>query len=225
MKLHACASLILTAAFLLCACSQTSTEQTQTAEEAQQQPAAGAPEAVGDPTPGQIVAGGTFMGRSGKPMAGARLVLGTVSGDEMFPHSNITLAAAALTAVADEQGRFQFTDFTPGPYTIVYQLKGDSDLIIASLNIKTLSATDKSIAPLLKNFELGKDEPYEPRAWGKQFTLMDGHTLFSHGNTMRIWNATARDGKQGPYVEIRRNKLWLEELDDNSEINLEAWSF
>ena len=41
---------------------------------------------------------------------------------------------------------------------------------------------------------------------------------------MKIWNATARLGSQGPYIEIRRGVIWQEQLKDKSQIKLVAWS-
>jgi len=42
---------------------------------------------------------------------------------------------------------------------------------------------------------------------------------------MKIWNATVRRGPQGPHMEIRRGVIWLFRLGDNSQINVEAWSY
>jgi hypothetical protein len=42
---------------------------------------------------------------------------------------------------------------------------------------------------------------------------------------MKLWNATVRRGKQGPFLEVRRAVVWLHELADKSEIKFDAWSF
>jgi hypothetical protein len=76
----------------------------------------------------------------------------------------------------------------------------------------------------LRNYELGKSTPYAERPWG-QFALLKGHTMYSMGDTMKVWNATARRGKQGPFMEVRRNVLVLFDLADKCEIKFDAWSF
>jgi hypothetical protein len=42
---------------------------------------------------------------------------------------------------------------------------------------------------------------------------------------MKIWNATVRRGPQGPFLELRRGRLWLQNFEDKSEIKFDAWSF
>ena len=66
------------------------------------------------------------------------------------------------------------------------------------------------------------------RTWWSQwaqFTLMKGHTLYSIGQQMRLWNATARRGPQGPFFEVRRGLVWMQELADKTEIKFTAWSY
>jgi len=170
-------------------------------------------------------AGGVFIGRSGKPMAGARLFLCSVAEDAEVLHAKVRLLAGVPTATADKDGRFQFTGFSPGTYTIVYLPAGSSVLVPNELSIKSLAAYSKSIAPLLRNTELGTGEPYEPRPWGQLYTLMKGHTFRAEGPSMRIWNATIRRGQAGPYLEMRRGAIWLQRLEDKGEIKFSAWSF
>ena len=176
------------------------------------------------PKPG-AVAGGVFAGRSGKPMAKARLLLGEIQGDQEVTYAKIKLPAAAPTAICDDQGRFQFKGFAPGEYTIVYQPSGAAVVLPLEFDIKPFLAVTRSIAPELRGYELGKNEPYPQRAWGRNFTLLKGHTFYSEGANMKVWNATARRGLQGPYIEIRRSLVWISRLDNNSQINFEAWGY
>jgi hypothetical protein len=74
--------------------------------------------------------------------------------------------------------------------------------------------------------EVGKSfEPLAERAWGQTFSLLKGHTFWSMGANMKIWNATVRWHKQGPYLEMRKGVVWLETIDEKSQIKLEAWSY
>jgi hypothetical protein len=208
------------------ACGHSPTEPSPGAEAIKQEDVAPAKiEAEIDPTPNEVVANGVFAGRSGKPMAKARLVLGKVVSDEDFSFAKVNLVADVSTAVADAEGRFQFKGFAPGTYTIVYQPTGASSVFPVEIPIKTLSATDKSITPLLRRVELGTNEPFSEREWGRRFTLLEGYTLWSEGPTMRIRNATVRHLRTGPYLEMRRSVLWTGQFDDNSEIKFEAWSY
>lgn len=226
MKLCAILSPLLAVVLILGACEQAPPESPPAAEETKQEDVAPA-EAVAeeDPTPGEIVAGGVFVGRSGKPMAKARLVLGELIGDDQVTHAKIKLLDEVSTAVADDEGRFQFKGFTPGTYAILYLPSGAGGMLPVEISIRPFLASTKSITPLLRRVEIGKSRPYAQRKWGRRFTLLKGHTFFSEGETMKIWNATARWGQGGPYVEIRRGLLRTDELDDNSEIKLEAWSY
>lgn len=185
--------------------------------------------AVLPPCSGQQKAGatasGVFLGRSGKPMAKARLILGEVKGDQEVTYARIVLPAQLVTAVTDDKGAFQFKGFTPGEYTIVYQPTGAAGALPASINIKPLLAVTKSIAPLLRGTELGLLEPYPNRVWGSLFTILKGHTFHAEGPYMRIWNATVRRGQDGPYLEMRRGVLWTARIDDKSQVKFSAWSY
>ncbi len=180
------------------------------------------------PTPppkGSATVTGVFMGRSGKPMVKARLFLGELVGDHEVLYARLKLPTTLPSATTDDQGRFQFQGLPPGEYTIVYLPAGAPPVVPAEINIRAFLAVTQSIAPLLRNFELGKSEPYAERPWGREFTLMKGHTFMSEGPTMKIWNATVRRGQTGPYMEIRRGLIWHQKMHDGSQIRFEAWSF
>jgi hypothetical protein len=173
--------------------------------------------------PGTI-ASGVFVGRSGTPMAGARLMLCDVVEDQDSFRGKARLLSNVPIATADKTGRFEFRGFAPGRYTIIYLPAGVEAAVPSTITISPLEAFDKSIAPLLRNFELGTSTAYPPRPWGP-FTLLKGHTLYSTGPQMRVWNATARYGQQGPFLEMRRGVIWLQELADKSEFKFDAWSY
>lgn len=166
-------------------------------------------------------ASGVFLGRSGKPMAGARLILCQAVEDQ----GKIRLLPNVPTAIADKVGRFGFHNFDPGRWTIIYLPAGVDAGIPNEIDIAALEAVDKSLAPLLVKYELGTTQAYEPRRWGPQFTLLKGHTFWSMGAQMKIWNATVRRGQQGPFLELRHGRVWLQDLDDKTEIKFDAWSF
>ncbi|MBM3459304.1 MAG: carboxypeptidase regulatory-like domain-containing protein [Armatimonadetes bacterium] len=171
-------------------------------------------------------ASGVFVGRSGKPMAKVRLALGEVARDDQVLYSKIKLPPAVPIAVTDANGQFQFRDFVPGAYTIVYQLPGATSLLPAEISIRSLAAETRSLVPLLRDMEIGKTgEPYRNRPWGANFILMQGHTFYLlPGASMKPWNATAR-WRQNAHVEIRRGLIWMEKFADKGQIKLEAWSF
>jgi hypothetical protein len=173
------------------------------------------------PTKPATTASGVFLGKSGKPMAGARLTLCEVIEDrgKVKPLPNVS------AATTDKAGQFTLSGFNPGRYTIIYLLAGAAAAIPPEIDLSALEASDKSTMPLMGRVELGTDKPNEPRMWGKQFTLMKGHTFWSTGEYMKIWNATARRGSQGPYLELRRGRVWLQDFADKSQIKLEAWSY
>lgn len=217
--------IVLTAvALMMASCEQPPAEPAPDAEAAQKEEPAAEAKPVVDPTPGEVVATGVFMGRSGKPMKGARLVLGEPIKDDQFDFTRIEFPATVKAAVTDADGKFEFTGFTPGEYTIAYK-PGGGHLFPAEMRIRVLAGTTDSIAPLLVDAELGTNKPFTERKWGQHFTLLEGHTLYSQGAKMKIQNATARMGAQGPFVEIRERRLWTIELEDNSEIKFEAWSY
>ncbi|MCS7316597.1 MAG: hypothetical protein RMI94_00935 [Bryobacterales bacterium] len=51
-------------------------------------------------------------------MARTRLFLGQIVGDHEVVCARVRLPSTLPSALADEQGRFQFTGFPPGEYTI-----------------------------------------------------------------------------------------------------------
>jgi hypothetical protein len=166
-------------------------------------------------------ASGVFVGKSGKPMAGARLVLCEVLEDR----GKIKPVANVPAVTTDKTGQFTIHGFNPGRYTLIYLPAGSNAAIPAEIDTTALEAQDKSTMPLMGRIELGTDKPYPARMWGKQFTLLKGHTFWSTGEYMKIWNATARRGWEGPYLELRRGRVWLQDLADKSQIKLDAWSY
>jgi len=186
------------------------------------------PAKAATPTPpakATAMADGVFLGRSGKPMAGARVFLGEVVGDEEFPYAVIKLPDRLPSAVVDAQGRFQFKNFPPGRYTIVYQPAGAAGILPVQISIRALNYVDRSIAPGLKGIELGKADPFENRPWGKVFTFLKGHTMMTQGPDMKVWNATVRRNPGGPMLEIRRGQLWMQVMEEKTQFKMDAWSF
>ncbi len=174
--------------------------------------------------PGQpqaTTANGVFLGKSGKPMAGARLILCEVLEDQ----GKVRLLSNVPTVTADPQGRFVLRGFQPGRWTMIYLLPGVNSAVPNEIDVSPLEAVDKSILPLMVRVELGTDTPYAARPWTRQFTLLKGHTFWSMGQQMKIWNATVRRGAQGPYLELRRGRLWLENFADKGQLKIDAWSF
>ncbi len=177
------------------------------------------------PKPGtSATATGTFMARSGKPMAGAEIMLAKVAADEEFQHARISLVPD-VRAVTDAQGRFELKGFQPGIYLWVYRPTAAGGVIRADADIRGLSAVTKSVVPLMRGYEIGRDKPLDERVWGKVFTLLKGHTFYSQGEFMRIWNATARRNPNGPYIEIRKGAIWMEKLGEKGQLKLDAWSY
>lgn len=177
------------------------------------------------PPTAATTASGVFLGRSGKPMAKAQLFLGTVAGDEDESQAKVKMLGKSFIAVTDEKGNFQFKGLAPGEYTIVYQPAGESVTPPAEINIKPIATVVKSIAPVLRNVELGKSDAYDKRAWDRELTLMKGHTFWSAGTTMKLWNATVRRNPQGPFLEVRKGRIWMQRLDDKTQIKFDAWSY
>jgi hypothetical protein len=154
-------------------------------------------------------------------MAGARLILCEAFEDQ----GKIRLLANVPPATADSQGRFVFRGFEPGRWTIIYLPPGFNAAIPNQIDYSALEAVEKSTLPLLVRVELGTDRPNEARPWGPQFTLLKGHTFWSMGAQMKIWNATVRRGPQGPFLEFRRGGLWLQNFADQGAIKFDAWTF
>jgi hypothetical protein len=55
--------------------------------------------------------------------------------------------------------------------------------------------------------------------------LLKGHTFFAEGANMKIWNATARWGPQGPFMEVRKGVIVQQQFPDQRPIKLVAWSY
>lgn len=178
------------------------------------QPKAGAP------------ASGVFIGRSGKPMASTRMILAEVVGDQEVIYAKIKLAVNPPIAVTDDKGQFQFTGFTPGMYAVLYSPASASKVLPAEINIKALAAVAKSPFPLLRDTQIGDTGTlYPDRLWGQTFTLLKGHTFFAEGANMKIWNASARWGPQGPFMEVRKGIIVQQQFPDQRPIKLVAWSY
>ncbi len=167
---------------------------------------------------------GVLIGRSGKPLANGRVFLAKILGDEEDEHARVVLRGLPF-APADAQGRFKLTGVAPDKYTIVYYPKAGASVAPAEFSIKSLSAVERSILPLMRNVEIGTSEPLAERTWGPAFTLLKGHTFWGQGSHMRIWNATVRRGTSGPYLEFRKGHLWEVSFTDKADLRFEAWGF
>ena len=169
---------------------------------------------------------GFFVGRSGKPMANTRMILAEVAGDQDVVYAKIKLAVNPPIAVTDDKGQFQFAGLTPGTYAVLYSPSTASKVLPAEINIKALAAVAKSPFPLLRDTQIGDTgTPYPDRLWGRTFTLLKGHTFFAEGANMKIWNATARWGSQGPFMEVRKGVIVQQQFPDQRPIKLVAWSY
>ena len=157
-------------------------------------------------------------------MAGARLLLCDAIIDPARHQGKIAPLKGVPVAIVDNLGRFTFRGFAPGRYTIAYLLPGVDVIVPKEFDISELDSPAKSRTPLLVKVEIGTTTSFEPQLWG-EFTLLKGHTFWSMGPTMKIWNTTARRGQRGPYLEIRRGYLWLDNFTDKSQIKFDAWGF
>jgi len=175
---------------------------------------------------GTPASGGVFVGRSGKPMVNMRLILAEVTGDQELTYAKIKLAASPPTAVTDDKGQFQFTGVAPGMYAVLFAPASASKTLPAEISIKALAAVAQSPMPLLRDVQIGDTGPPNPdRLWGKTFTLLQGHTFYAEGANMKIWNATARWGPKGPYMEMRRGVIFQQQFPNPGPIKLVAWSY
>ena len=185
-----------------------------TGQPAKSQPKSGAP------------ASGVFTGRSGKPMANMRLILAEVTGDQELTYAKIKLPVSPPTAVTDDKGQFQLTGVAPGMYAVLFAPASGSKTLPAEISIKALAAVARSPMPLLRDVQIGDTGPPNPdRLWGKTFTLLKGHTFYLEGANMKIWNATARFGPQGPYMEVRKGVIVQQQFPGQGAIKLVAWSY
>ena len=85
-------------------------------------------------------ASGVFAGRSGKPMAGARLFLCDIHEDQDSFRGKIRLLSNVPAATADKTGRFEFRGFAPGKYTIVYLPAGVNAALPNEITVSPLEA-------------------------------------------------------------------------------------
>jgi len=141
-------------------------------------------------------------------------------------YAKIKLAASPPTAVTDDKGQFQFTGVAPGMYAVLFAPASASKTLPAEISIKALAAVAQSPMPLLRDVQIGDTGPPNPdRLWGKTFTLLQGHTFYAEGANMKIWNATARWGPKGPYMEMRRGVIFQQQFPSPGPIKLVAWSY
>jgi hypothetical protein len=170
---------------------------------------------------------GTLSGRaSKKPLAKASICLARLTQDDEGRDAKLTLTE--FSAATDDQGNFQLKGAPAGTYTLVYR-PAPSALLKAGTNIPVLRLSNaiRSFLPLLRNREVGLTEPFAERPWTPEFTLMKGHTLFCVplGSQMTIWNASVRSRRQGPFLEMRRNRIWRQDFQKDMQLKFEAWSF
>ena len=175
---------------------------------------------IAQPKPA-TTASGVFLGKSGTPMAGARVILCEALEDRGL----IKLLPNVPTATTDAAGRFTLRSFDPGRYTMIYLPAGVNAAIPNEIDLSALEAADKSPLPLMNRVELLADKPNESRPWSRQCTLMPGHSFWAMGQYRKVWNATVRRGPQGPFLELRRGAIWLQNVNDKSEVKLEGWSY
>lgn len=181
---------------------------------------------------GNVTVSGTLTGRATqKPLAKATVTLGRLQQDA--DGRDVDLLLTEFTAVTDDKGYFQIKGVPAGSYTIVYRPAGGAAVKPAvakgggKLSVAKLAAVIRTFMPMMRSKEVGLTSPFENRPWSTEFTLLKGHTLFCDGSGehMRIWNATVRSGRQGPYLEMRRNKIWKQDIQKDTQLKVEAWSF
>ena len=196
-------------------------------------PASEAGEAQPPPTPpepatvGPKTVSGTVKGRSGKALAKAWVCLGELE-RSIVEGKDVKLKLTQLTAVTDDDGRFQIENVPAGTYTLAYRpapatgAKGGVEISVANL-----AAGQRSQMPDLRDREVGTFKPFKQRQWSRQFTLLKGHTLYNTrtGKYWKIWNASVRRGRRGPYLEMRKNEIQRWNFQQDSDITLEAWGF
>src|SRR6267142_1017663 len=145
----------------------------------------------------------------------------------MGPTSLRTITLLATTFVLIGQpANSQTKAGTPGMYAVLYSPASASKVLPAEINIKGLAAVTKSPVPLLRDTQIGDTgTPYPDRPWARTFTLLKGHTFFAEGANMKIWNATARWGPQGPFMEVRKGVIVQQQFPDVRQIKLVAWGY
>ena len=174
---------------------------------------------------------GSISGRVSRgPLPKAWVGLGKLTKDEDGKDDQLLLTE--FSAVADEKGNFQIKGVPAGIYTLVYRpappggksapAKGGG-----KISVIKLSAGIRSFMPMVRNQEVGTRDPFPQRPWSPEFTLMKGHTLFCipMGSLMKIWNASVRSGRQGPYLEMRKSQIWTQNIGKDTQFKIETWSF
>src|SRR5260370_1803674 len=124
---------------------------------------------------GDASASGIGVGRSGKPMANARVFMGKVEDDEDVLQAKLRLGGFPI-AQTDAQGRFKISGFVPGSYTYVYSPAGGPSIVPAEFSIKALQAVTRSIPPPMNGLEIGLTEPHD-QPTSRTFTLLTAHTF------------------------------------------------
>ncbi len=170
---------------------------------------------------------GQFIGRvSGQPLAKAWVSLGRLTQGAEGKDEKIQLSE--FSAVTDDSGRLMLANVPPGEYTFVYRPEpGGPTKGLREINVTKLSSLIRSFMPMMRDVEVGKDGSFAQRPWA-EFTLLKGHTLYCitfGGAYMKIWNATVRSGRLGPYLEMRKGQIWRQNVRGDTSWKLEAWSY
>lgn len=192
--------------------------------------------APGLPSPPEptVTVSGALTGRASRgPLAKAWVCLGRLTKDEEGKDADLLLTQ--LTAVTDEKGNFQIKGVPAGSYTLVYRpapaagAKSPPAKGAGKISVRKLAAGIRSFMPMIRDREVGVSTPFDERPWPSPewFTLLKGHTLYCIplGSLMKIWNASIRSGRQGPYLEMRKNQIWRQDFQKDTQIKFEAWSF
>lgn len=189
---------------------------------------------TGSPPPLQqtFTIGGVVSGRvSRAPMTKAWVCLGRLTKDDMGKDTEVILTE--FSAITDDKGNFQLKGVPAGTYTVVYRPAPASGTATAppkagtKISVIKLAAGIRSFMPMLRGQEIGRQDSFAERPWAAGFTVLKGHTLYATSGEplMIIWNASVRSGRQGPVLELRRNRIWSQDVVKNTQIKFEAWSF
>jgi len=194
-------------------------------------PVAGSPPLPGAalraPAEAKATVSGFLTGRvSKRPLAKAWVLLGRLTRDTDGRPTDLILTQFGATT--DDKGYFQIKDVPLGSYTLVYRpapgppLKGGGKIAVRSLSMGI-----RSFMPMIRDKEVGTATPFDERQWTPEFTLLKGHTLYAVplGGLMKIWNGSVRSGRQGPFIEMRRNLIWTQDVQKDVQVKFEAWSF
>lgn len=181
--------------------------------------------AAAAPPEAKVNISGTLNGHNSRaPLAKAWVGLAKVTRDQEGRDTAVTLTE--FSAMTDEKGYFQFKGVPAGIYTVIYK-PGPATPSRAgtTIPVRKLSMVIKSFMPMMRDKEVGREVPLEERQWSPEFTLLKGHTLYCLPMSphMKIWNASVRNGRQGPYLEVRKNQIWAQEIVKDTQLKVEAW--